>query len=347
MTDDDRLTSLLSGSTALVRRLERRFGGRQQAEDAVQEALIRAWQLRARGDEVTSWEAWVATTAANAVRMELRSRAAERRALGRLAAGEPRDGGEPAAVAGDLVTGDLGDAVRALPRREREVLVLHYVADLPVADVAGRLDLSVGTVKRALHDARRRLAAVVDAPAAVTAAAKATTARRSPVEGWIMAGSHPAEYEFEVERAAGKPPVGVLRSTVRTASGFGTLMQLVQARTYLGSRLRFSGDAAITGVDGWFGLWLRVDGERQGQPLAFDNMESRALDGTRGRGRYEVVLDVPDGAAAVAMGVLLVGTGTVRVSGLRLEEVGLDVPVTGKLDGPLPDEPVNLDFAAG
>jgi hypothetical protein len=47
------------------------------------------------------------------------------------------------------------------------------------------------------------------------------------------------------------------------------------------------------------------------------------------------------------MGVLLVGTGTVRVSGLRLEKVGLDVPVTGKLDGPLPDEPVNLDFAAG
>ena len=162
-----------------------------------------------------------------------------------------------------------------------------------------------------------------------------------------MAGSHPAEYEFEVERADGRSPVGVLRSTVEKASGFGTLMQMIKAEKYLGSRLRLSGDAAISDVDGWFGFWLRVDGERQGQPLSFDNMESRALGGTRGWGRYEVVLDVPDGAAAVAFGTLLVGTGTVRVSGLRLEEVGPDVPVTGTLNGPLPAEPVNLGFDAG
>jgi DNA-directed RNA polymerase specialized sigma24 family protein len=81
-SDDDGLAALVGRGRALVRRLERRFGGRQQAEDAVQEALVRAWQLRARGDEVSSWDAWVATTAANAVRAELRSRDAERRAVG-------------------------------------------------------------------------------------------------------------------------------------------------------------------------------------------------------------------------------------------------------------------------
>ena len=168
------------------------------------------------------------------------------------------------------------------------------------------------------------------------------------MHGWIMAGSHPGEYAFDVDRSASATPtgapVGVLRSTVRKASGFGTLMQVVQARRYLGKRLRLSGDAAVQDVDGWFGLWLRVDGERQGQPLAFDNMESRPLVGTRGWGRYEVVLDVPDGASAIAFGFLLVGTGTGRVSGLRLEEVGLDVPVTGRPGGPMPEEPVNLGF---
>ena len=120
-------------------------------------------------------------------------------------------------------------------------------------------------------------------------------------------------------------------------------MQIVQARRYLGARLRLSGDAAVQDVDGWFGLWLRIDGERQGQPLGFDNMESRPLVGTRGWGRYEVVLDVPEQATTVAFGALLVGTG--RVSGLRLEQVGADVPLTGRLHPPMPEEPVNLDFA--
>jgi hypothetical protein len=122
-------------------------------------------------------------------------------------------------------------------------------------------------------------------------------------------------------------------------------MQVVHARRYVGSRLRLSGDAAVQDVDGWFGFWLRVDGEGQGQPLAFDNMESRPLVGTRGWGRYEVVLDVSQEATAVAFGFLLVGTGAGRVSGLRLDEVGPDVPVTGRGSSPLPDEPVNLGFA--
>jgi RNA polymerase sigma factor (sigma-70 family) len=368
-SDDDGLAALVGRGGALVRRLERRFGGRQRAEDAVQEALVRAWQLRARGEEVRSWDAWVATTAANAVRAELRSRDAERRALGRLAgpghsapdAAHGVDGGPgggpgagyaeaaDAALGGSLAAGDLGDAVRRLPAREREVVVLHYVADLPVADVARRLGVAPGTVKRALHDARRRLAEALAPPPAPTGRPTSAVSRRSPVHGWIMAGSHPGEYEFEVDRtpaaARDGAPVGVLTSTVTKASGFGTLMQVVQARRYVGSRLRFSGDAAVQDVDGWFGLWLRVDGERQGQPLAFDNMESRPLRGTRGWGRYEVVLDVPEGASAVAMGFLLVGTGTGRVSGLRLEEVGPDVPVTGREGGPLPEEPVNLGFA--
>jgi RNA polymerase sigma factor (sigma-70 family) len=354
MSDDDRLSTLLRRSAPLVHRLERRFGGRQQAEDAVQEALIRAWQLQATGDRVTSWDAWVATTAANAVRMELRRRDAERRALDRLAAGGPRHtyGGweDPwqDGLGTSLAAGDLGDAVRALPARERQVLVLHHVADLPVAEVADRLGVSTGTVKRALHDARRRLATAVAPPSSRPGGTAPPTGpastRRNPVHGWIMAGSHPAEYAFDVDRS-GTAAVGVLRSVVAEAGGFGTIMQIIRADNYTGKRVRLSGDAAVTGVDGWFGFWLRVDGDRQGQPLAFDNMESRALKGTQGWGRYEVVLDVAPEATAIAFGALLVGTGAGRLRGLRFEEVAADVPPTGRYPGPMPDEPVNLDFA--
>ena len=52
-------------------------------------------------------------------------------------------------------------AVGALPVRQREVIALHYVEDLTIADVAAALEISPGTVKSTLHDARRSLAATL------------------------------------------------------------------------------------------------------------------------------------------------------------------------------------------
>ena len=50
------------------------------------------------------------------------------------------------------------DAIARLPRRCREVVVLHYYADLAVAEVAAVLRRPPGTVKRQLSEARARLA---------------------------------------------------------------------------------------------------------------------------------------------------------------------------------------------
>lgn len=58
-------------------------------------------------------------------------------------------------------TVDLQAALRALPPRQREAAVLHYLLDLPVADVAEVLGLSPGGVKHALFRARRSLAAAL------------------------------------------------------------------------------------------------------------------------------------------------------------------------------------------
>ncbi len=52
-------------------------------------------------------------------------------------------------------------AVAALPARQREVIALHYVEDLTVADIATALEIAPGTVKSTLHDARRSLAAAL------------------------------------------------------------------------------------------------------------------------------------------------------------------------------------------
>jgi RNA polymerase sigma-70 factor (ECF subfamily) len=50
------------------------------------------------------------------------------------------------------------DAVRRLPARLRDVVLLHYYADQPVDVVAAVLHRPVGTVKRRLHEARQLLA---------------------------------------------------------------------------------------------------------------------------------------------------------------------------------------------
>jgi RNA polymerase sigma-70 factor (ECF subfamily) len=50
------------------------------------------------------------------------------------------------------------DAVLRLPPDLRDVVALHYYADLPLAEIAKVLRRPLGTVKRRLHDARAALA---------------------------------------------------------------------------------------------------------------------------------------------------------------------------------------------
>jgi len=59
---------------------------------------------------------------------------------------------------------------------------------------------------------------------------------------------------------------------------------------------------------------------------------------------HDVVLDVPAQATAIALGVLLTGTGEVFIADFNLETVGLDVDTT-EMDVPLPERPQNLDFS--
>jgi RNA polymerase sigma-70 factor (ECF subfamily) len=55
----------------------------------------------------------------------------------------------------------LRDLVERLPGHLREAVLLHYYADLPVAEVAAALRRPVGTVKRRLHEARALLSDAV------------------------------------------------------------------------------------------------------------------------------------------------------------------------------------------
>jgi hypothetical protein len=165
-----------------------------------------------------------------------------------------------------------------------------------------------------------------------------------------MAGSRPREYAYGIaddERLEGRP-VAYVRCTTDAPSGFGTLMQMIDAAAYRGQRVRLSAairTGGIDEVDNWCGLWMRVDGPVRGVHLAFDNMQGRPIKGTTDWQRHQVVLDVAAEARAVGLGVLLEGSGEVRIADVRFEPVGTDVPTTEAPPRVFPPHPQNLDFS--
>jgi RNA polymerase sigma factor (sigma-70 family) len=123
-------------------------GDRQEAQDLTQEALSRAyagWSKVARYDE-----AWITRVATNLALGEVRRRR-------RTDRGRAAPAGAPAIDAVITQRAELVAVLRRLSRRQREVVALRYLADLPESEVARALGCSVGSVKQ---HASRGLAAL-------------------------------------------------------------------------------------------------------------------------------------------------------------------------------------------
>lgn len=118
------------------------------ATDAAQEAFTR---LYARWGRVRDPRAWVYYVATNLATDTWRSAQRDRALTAALG---------PALVSEDAPHDPwLRDLVDRLPARLRDVVLLHYYADLPVEQVARLLHRPTGTVKRRLHEARAALLA--------------------------------------------------------------------------------------------------------------------------------------------------------------------------------------------
>jgi RNA polymerase sigma-70 factor (ECF subfamily) len=119
------------------------------AEDATQEAFARALARWRRIAAHPSPAGWVTTTALNVARRSKRTRAV------------PPD---PGSSERDLDAGiDLRSAIRGLPPRQQEAVVLHHLLDLSVAETASSMGVDPGTVKTHLARARAALASALDA----------------------------------------------------------------------------------------------------------------------------------------------------------------------------------------
>lgn len=169
-------------------------------------------------------------------------------------------------------------------------------------------------------------------------------------EGWVVAGTAPQDYQVSVlpEKREGNNVVLLESVANPNPSKFGTLSQYCSADQYLGKRVRMTGYLKSENVKNWAGMWFRVDDSKQKDlSLSFDNMSDRPIKNTTDWKKYEIVLDVPQQAGAMAFGVLLEGSGKVWISGISFEVVDQSVPTTNmvKERAALPQGPVNLDFA--
>jgi RNA polymerase sigma-70 factor, ECF subfamily len=126
-------------------------GSYPAAEDAVQEALVRAWMRSERGERVESLPAWVAAVALNQTRSSWRRAMVERRARRR----SPERSVPTATPSEEHI--DVARALETLPRRQREVAVLRYLLEMSTAEVAATLGITEGTVKSSLSRARAHL----------------------------------------------------------------------------------------------------------------------------------------------------------------------------------------------
>jgi RNA polymerase sigma factor (sigma-70 family) len=122
-----------------------------EAEDAVQEAFVKALGRGRSFASLHNPEAWLRTVALNQLRNRWRHAEVVRRFQGRLAGSPTHLELTPDHVA-------LVEALRSLDDAHRTTVALYYLADLTVADVAMELGIPEGTVKTRLARSRELLA---------------------------------------------------------------------------------------------------------------------------------------------------------------------------------------------
>ena len=126
-------------------------GDHARAEDAANDACVKAYEDWDRVSQMDSPTAWATRVALNNAKRSYRRGKRRIQLLNR-----ERLSAACTDTQRDL---DLFDALGQLSRRQRAALILRYVEDLPQAMVADRMDVALGTATATLTQARSRLRA--------------------------------------------------------------------------------------------------------------------------------------------------------------------------------------------
>ena len=137
------------------------LGDEADARDAAQETFVAAWRQLPRLREPEKFEAWLQRVAVNASRMTLRARG--RRRIREIPSSLVTALSNRTAMTGESSSdaARLDEALRDLSVDQRAILVLHHLEGRPIAELAGILDIPIGTAKSRLFAARRALTAAL------------------------------------------------------------------------------------------------------------------------------------------------------------------------------------------
>ncbi|MBQ9544034.1 MAG: sigma-70 family RNA polymerase sigma factor [Clostridia bacterium] len=129
------------------------------AQDAAQDAFVSAWMKLDTLREPEKFCSWVCRIAANCARNMIaryRSYLPLEAAEGQLNPEDPSL--DPAELcARKEEQSEVGKSLLKLPEKVKKIIYLHYYRDLSIPEIAERMRVSEGTVKRQLHDGRKRL----------------------------------------------------------------------------------------------------------------------------------------------------------------------------------------------
>jgi RNA polymerase sigma factor (sigma-70 family) len=146
--------------TQLVRRL---LGWPGDVDDVVQDVFVAALRGLARFDGRSTLSTWLTRIAINCCRSHQRRMALRRWLPLRLLGEGPAAAADPA---GELKEQDTQEqvrsAIRQLPARDREVIVLRYLEERSIDEIAGLCGSSTGAVEVRLSRARRKLEALLE-----------------------------------------------------------------------------------------------------------------------------------------------------------------------------------------
>ena len=158
---EDGVTALYHAhALGLIRLAHIMLGDRTAAEDVVQDAFCGLYRHWSRLADQAKALPYVRSSVLNGCRSALR-----RRPVARLAGGPGDGGAEPAALIAAAVASaeaavlsverrrEVMTALRALPDRQREVLVLRFYLDLPDTDIARDMGISPSTVRSTAYRA--------------------------------------------------------------------------------------------------------------------------------------------------------------------------------------------------
>lgn len=129
------------------------------AEDAAQDAFVTAWMKLNTLQKPEKYGSWVCRIAKNcAINM-----------VNRYRSFIPLDVVDNLKITGDKTENpaelyalseernEVNKSIEMLPEKVRQIIKLHYFDDLSIAEIADRMRISEGTVKRQLHDGRKRI----------------------------------------------------------------------------------------------------------------------------------------------------------------------------------------------